>query len=330
MRLILSIALMLLCVPTFSGISRLPLFGPAVSFSASPVPLDSKHPARRRLGALIFERGYRLTSSDPGFGGFSSLVVDRGHFLLLNDGGNFMRFSLDSSGILSARSSGFLLGGPSRGWEKRDRDSESMSYDPVSRRLWVGFENFNEIWRYSPGLARAETHSAPPLMRRWPRNLGAESMVRLGNGQFVVIAEANPWPHGIGRAAILFAGDPTVMPRRSLQFSYLPPKGYDPSDAAALPGGSLIVLNRRFAFDTGFTAILTVIDLQKVKPGARIAGRPIAAFKGSVTRDNFEGVAVTQEADGTKLWLVTDDNQSLFQQTLLMKFKLDDAGVPRR
>lgn len=330
MRLFLSIAMLLLFVPGWSGASRLPLLDRSAKFHAVPVPLDTAHPGRRRLGALQFERGYRLESDDPAFGGFSSMFVSGDRFTLLSDGGNYVGFTLDAAGGLHARTVGSLPGGPGRGWDKRDRDSESMAYDPVSRRLWVGFENFNQIWRYSPGFARAEAHSAPPAMKHWPANEGPEAMARLGDGRFIVLAEDDPWPGGIGRAAILFAGDPTRSPRRSIRFSYLPPRGYDPSDAAQLPDGRLIVVNRRATIEQGFTAILTIVDIDGIRPGVAIAGREIARFEGSTTRDNYEAIAVVQEADGTKLWIASDDNQSLFEKSLLMKFRLDGAVIPRR
>ncbi len=330
MRVLLSVVLMLLFIPSWSVFSRLPLLDRSAPFSAVPVLLDRAHPERKRIGALIFERGYRLESDDPAFGGFSSLIVSGDRFLLLNDGGNFIRFALGPRGDLRDRATGYLPGGPGTGWEKRDRDAESMTYDPATRRFWVGFENYNEIWRYSEGLARVESHAAPPAMAAWPLNVGAEAMVRLHDGRFVVFAEDDPWPHGVGRAAILFAGDPTRGPRRGFRFSYLPPKGYDPSDMAELPDGRLIILNRRVTLAAGFTAIVTIVDLGGVLPGARIAGYEIARFEGSITRDNFEGIAVVQERDGTKLWLVTDDNQAFFEESLLMKFRLDDAVLPRR
>ena len=38
---------------------------------------------------------------------------------------------------------------------------------------------------------------------------------------------------------------------------------------------------------------------------------------------SFRMVATTQEKGATIVWLVSDDNQSLLQRTLLLKFRLD-------
>ena len=72
-------------------------------------------------------------------------------------------------------------------------------------------------------------------MADWAPNGGAESMVRLADGSFIVICETDPWPHGKGRAAICFTGDPTIHPRAGFTFSFLPPPGFNPSDVTGCP-----------------------------------------------------------------------------------------------
>src|SRR3546814_15328040 len=87
-----------------------------------------------------------------------------------------------------------LPDGPGAGWEKLDRDSESLAVDPATGDHWVGFENSNDIWRYDAGFTRALGHVAPPAMHNWPDNGGAESQVRLPSGGFFAISETAHWP----------------------------------------------------------------------------------------------------------------------------------------
>ena len=56
-----------------------------------------------------------------------------------------------------------------------------------------------------------------------------------------------------------------------------------------------------------------------------IRGRSIAALAPPLVHDNFEGMAITREGGATILWLVSDDNQSMLQRTLLLKFALEEA-----
>ena len=87
-----------------------------------------------------------------------------------------------------------LPDGPGAGWDKADRDSESMTRDPATGTHWVGFENSNEIWRYDDDFTRATGRVAPPTMRGWSENGGAESLLRLADGSFVTVSETAHWP----------------------------------------------------------------------------------------------------------------------------------------
>lgn len=328
-----SVLLALLFVPSWSTVPRLPLLGAKPRFTVAPVVLYPESPARRRIGSLVFERGYRLRSSDPAFGGFSSLIVDDDRFTLLSDGGNIVRFRLDAKGRVTDRHFAELPAGPGSGWEKSDRDSESMTRDPATGTIWVGFENTNAIWAYTPGLVKPLRHEAPGAMRDWPTNGGVEAMARLRGGAFILLSETGFWRGQKGRdmAGIRFDGDPTLPNRRGFRFSYRPPAGYKPTDIAELPGRGLLVLNRRFRVTNGFRVVLTLVDPAQIKPGAIVHGREVARFAPPTLADNFEGVAIVREADGgAGLWIVSDDNQSRLQQTLLLKFRIDGARIGTR
>jgi hypothetical protein len=321
--ILLSFLTVCLLCPTYAGRERLPLLKKSGRISASPVMLDPSDPRRQRVGALTFLGGIALDSDDPAFGGFSSMVVRGDRFTLLSDGGNIVRFRMDGAFRLSAGQFGNLSGGPGKGWLKVDRDSESMTTDGRGT-YWVGFETFNQIWRYSPDIMGPGKSAAPPAMRTWPENLGAESLVRLHDGRFLTIGEyAHPRHHKELRVALVFSGDPIRRPDTGFAFSYRPPAGYDPSDATELPDGRIIVLNRGFKAPFNWSAVLTLIDPKAIRQGAVVAGREIARFAEPLTTDNYEALAITREDGATILWMASDDNQSILQRSLLMKFRLD-------
>lgn len=330
MRILLSLLFVLLFVPGWAGEPRLPLFGTRPRIAVHPVILEPGHPPRTRLGALEFVGGLRFSSRDPAFGGYSAMAIAGDRFTLLSDGGLIFGFEMD--GALRPRNFRFgqLPGGPGTGWAKLDRDSESLTIDPVSRRAWVGFERFNQIWRYSADLSRVEAYAAPTGMETWSKASGPEAMVRLRSGRFVVLAESpRPLP-GEPPRALMFDRDPTQHGARGFGFTYVPAEGYRPVDVAELPDGRLLVLERRFALRSGFTAKLALVDARTIRPGARVSGRVIATFAAPVVHDNFEGLAITREGRDTMVWIVSDDNQGWFQQTLLLKFRLIDVPKTRR
>jgi hypothetical protein len=323
MRILWAVLIILLLVPTWAGLSRKDSLGPVARVTVAPVTIRTD--GGRTVGALMFVRGYRLRSPDPVFGGFSSLLVDGDRFTLLSDGGDIVRFHLSAGGQLSAAQFGALPAGPGTGWLKEDRDSESMTRDSATGAVWVGFEGYNQIWRYTPGLTRAEARIWPCAMRGWPDNGGPETMVRLRDGRFIVISEQQEGARGVGRVGLVFARDPTRAPAHPLRFTYLPPAGYEPTDAAELPDGRVVLLNRRFQLLSGFTAVMTIIDPAAIRAGGLLKAQEVARFSGDVLHDNYEGIAVVRDGADTMLWIVSDDNQSMFQQTLLLQFRLNPA-----
>jgi hypothetical protein len=206
--------------------------------------------------------------------------------------------------------------GPGPPGDKSDRDVESLVVH--GSEAWVGYEQANAIWRYDRRRFDPRSSAAPPVMREWSDNAGPEAMVRLRDGRFLVFAEG----HGGDSEAVLFAGDPSAAGTPALRLRYRPPEGYRITDAALLPDGRLVLLNRNVGLFAGFTARLTVAVWPRLADRALIAGREIAAFEGSVTRDNLEALSVTREGARTILWIASDDNYNPLQRTLLMKFAL--------
>ncbi|MCW4461725.1 esterase-like activity of phytase family protein [Sphingomonas sp. BT-65] len=323
MRILLSVLLLLLFVPSWSGDERLALLPAKAEMAAHPMALDWRDPARVKLGGLTFLGGVYLTGPKPAFGGFSAMTVEGDRFTLLSDGGNIVSFRMGRDWQARAPRFAELPDGPGRGWHKSERDSESLTRDPATGQLWVGFERANQIWRYAPGFARAEAHAAPPAMAEWPDNGGAEAMARLRDGSFIVLSESEDGDAKGTRRGLWFAGDPVRAPRRGFAFSYRPPKGFKPTDIAELPDGRLVVLNRKASLREMFTAVVAIVDRGAVGAGRIATGREIARFAAPVVHDNFEAVAVTREGRDTILWIASDDNQWRLQRSLLLKFRLD-------
>ena len=317
MRFLLALAALLL-LATFSppGTYR-PAPPPAVSLIRfEAVPLDAGDPGRRRLGRLTFLGGWRLTSNDPRFGGLSSLHVEAGEALAFSDSGWMIRFPLPGGSDEVRGHIQAVADGPGAAVRKSLRDIESMAVD--GNRVWLGFERRNAIWRYNRRSWHAETGAAPPDMRHWPANRGAEAMVRFPDGRFLVLAEG----HGHGGPALLFAGDPAVEGTPVTVMRYQPPDGYRATDAALLPDGRILVLNRRWRLLEGLSAKLTLLH-GRLSPGAMLRGEEVADFHRPVTFDNMEGLSVTREGGRTIVWMTSDDNYSPLQRTLLMKFVLE-------
>jgi hypothetical protein len=288
--------------------------------SAMPIPIDPADPAHVSFGGLRYLAGWRLTSRQRDFGGYSALAVDGDHFLALADTGHYLRFRMARPGVIDEARFGTLPAFPANAGRPGERDSESMAVGPDGD-IWVGFENYNAVLRYAPGFGRLVSMARPPAMRDWAVNLGAESMARLADGRFVIFCEGKEIAPDV-HAALMFPGDPADRKNIPFQFGYRPPRGYVPTDAQQLPDGRIIVLNRHFGLLDGFWAAVAIVDTARIAPGATVTGELVATFKPPLNIDNMEGISVTREGGRTVIWMISDDNQMPFEKTLLLKFQL--------
>ncbi|HYW16564.1 MAG TPA: esterase-like activity of phytase family protein [Allosphingosinicella sp.] len=282
----------------------------------APVPLSEESPGLKRVGRLAFLGAWAVNGNDARIGGVSALHVEGGEALAMSDAGWRIRLPLPQGGAPVRAQVAMVEEGPGPAGDKVNRDIESLVVHGSD--AWLGFEQANAIWRYDRRSFARRSSAAPPAIREWSNNAGPEAMARLPDGRFLVLAEGD----GGDSEAVLFSGDPAVAGTRALRLRYRPPEGYRVTDAAALPDGRLVFLNRKVGLFAGFTAKVTVAGLPRLADRALIAGIEIAAFEGSVTRDNLEALSLTREGSRTILWIASDDNFNPFQRTLLMKFAL--------
>ncbi len=294
---------------------------------AEPVLLDSADPARRDIGGLHFLGGWVLTSDDPEFGGISAMVLDGDGFVAISDAGGLFRFALNGEGVITRADIAQLSAGPipDDGGEvrKQDRDAEGLAHDPGTGRYWVAFERANGFWRFDSAFDRSEANIAPEEMEDWPANGGPEAMVRLADGRFLVFSEAGDGP-GDSREVLLFSGDPVEAGPPPLRLGYRPPGEHRITDAALLPDGRLLVLNRDFSIFAGVSVIVSIVSLDTLAAGTILEGDIVARLDPPVTIDNMEALAVEERNGRTIIWMASDDNFNPLQRTLLLQFELLD------
>jgi hypothetical protein len=299
---------------------------PVVDTASQDIAVHALGYPAGRAGALRFIRGWRLSSSNAMFGGFSSLAVtgpDR--FQLVADNGYWARFAvLPGDRVADARIGKIPVPGGNVG-KKSKSDVEALLFDPATGQSRVALEFVNEVWRLDPTLGRIESRSALPRPH-WPKNSGPEAMARLPDGRIVIFSEnADDDPRG--REALLFEGDPSVPGTRAQRFHYDAEGKGAVSDATTLPDGRILLVHRQVGFDPVFTTTVAIVDPADIRPGAVLRSRTIGRVPGALA-DNYEGAAVTTDGARIFLWLVSDDNFNRWQRSLLIQFEL--VGLPVR
>lgn len=303
---------------TIAPVPPLPPLAPAADtyVTATPVALDEDDPGRRRLGPLLFLRGWELDSPDLRFGGISSMQLEGDVVTAISDSGTLLRFPLPRwEGRRPLRVERLPLAGTS----KHMHDSEALLI--ADGRAWIALERQNAIMRFRRSDWRHESVARPRPMRRWPWQTGPEAMVRLPDGRFLVFAEGRTGD--AHSPVVLFDGDPAEPATGWQVLRYRRAPGYRPTEAALLPDGRILVLNRRFDWFQGISASLVIVDPARLEAGRTLAGETIAELAPPLTVDNMEAMTVTREGGRTIVRIASDDNFMNLQRTLLLEFALE-------
>ncbi|RQH07640.1 esterase-like activity of phytase family protein [Bradyrhizobium sp. RP6] len=309
----------------------------SVEVNARSIPnFERRDRSRTRFGSLEYRSGMVLTSPYRGFGGLSGLRFLDGkgeRFLAISDQGGWFTGAIRYSGRemtgLSDVEAAPLLGAEGRPiTEKRLWwDSESLARD--GNLVYVGLERVNQILRYDFAKggtrARGEVIGVPPALRKLPYNKGLEAMVVVPKGKDqnmplagTLIAFSERGLDANGNLVAFLIGGPTPG-----QFSVRRTETYDISDAVLLPSGELLILERKFSWFTGVNIRIRSIPLKSIAPGALVDGPALFAADLGHEIDNMEGIDAHVTSEGeTVLTLVSDDNFSMLQRTLLLQFTL--------
>lgn len=280
-----------------------------------------------RVGELRLMQAWQLDSPSHMFGGLSALRWRADDsFQAVSDSGAVVRFALPGGRAAARRMLTRMRPMPGlMGPDGLAVDMESITSDPARGQSWIGFESANAIVRYTKNLM-VDGVARPRAMRDWGVNSGPEALVRLADGRFIVLAEGRTWTDGPS-PALLFADDP-VAGAQPLRFQFDRPPGYRPVDMIALPDGRVLVLLRRvqLALPPHFSGALMVLDPATIKQGKVWRGRIITVLDDPLPTDNYEGLALGKVTpDGMDLWLISDDNNSAFQRTLLLQLHWPNA-----
>lgn len=294
--------------PPFDG-------APIARLRAEPVTLHPDDPDRVRVGSLRFRRGWSLESDDRRFGGISAMAVEGESVTALSDTGILFRFRLPAGPVQDMEVRPLPQ---RRGEPKSAHDSEALWVEGDT--AWVAFERTNRIARYDRRDWQLRSEHRPRAMRRWPSNTGPEALVRLPDGRFLVFAEGRGG--GSASAVLLFASDPAMEGEEPQRLSFRPAPGFRVTDAALLPDGRVMVLQRRFRLIAGGAARLSVIDPDAIGANGELEGRLLAEIARPLTIDNMEALSVAREDGRILVRLASDDNYMSMQRSLLLEFEL--------
>jgi hypothetical protein len=294
--------------------------------------------ADRPAGPLVFRAGLKLTSAYAGFGGLSGLwrSPEGGELIAISDNAQWLTASFLT---LNGRLAG--LGGARMG-PILDEDGSALrhgsAYDTEALALvegtaFVASERTHEVRRFAWGESRMRARGVPLAMPPEVKNLpGNRSLEALG---------VAPRAHALAGAVIAIAEQarlgedaPTrgwiLTGRTTGAFDVARHDGYDITDIAFLDSGESLLLERRYSVASGPACRIRRLGADAIRPGALADGPVLFEADDRFEIDNMEGIAIHRDpASGeTIVTLVSDDNFSPLQRTLLLEFALAGNSQP--
>lgn len=309
----------------------------AIEINARPIThFETANASKRRFGLLEYRGGLVLNSPAEAFGGYSGLLIEPNgrRIFSISDEGSWLAAEIVYDGDTPVRLQNARIG-PIQGTggrplnKKRDLDAEALalvSGNLSNGTVLIGFERNHRIGRFPivNGSLRPPTGylPLPPDARRMDANKSFEAVTVLRGGPYkdAVIAFAERFLDKNGHhTGWLWAHN--GAPQR---LSVPDIDGFDLTDAASLPDGTLLLLERRFRWTEGVKMRIRRFGASTIKPGAVLDGETLIEANMSYQIDNMEGLALHQNARGeTILTLISDNNfNPILQRTLLLQFAL--------
>lgn len=290
-----------------------------------------------QYGPLMFLGGLELSSSNGRFGGYSGLLTlnNGSDIIAISDRGHWLRGELSQTSrgkplkLLGAETA-TLLDSKGRKLKRTYRaDTEGLSIGGSANtpRIFVSHEGKGGIMTYplnlKTGEERAKHLLIPKEIRGLAKNKSLESVAVAPpnsplSGAIITIAErGKSLKHN--RPAWIIGGP------RPGKFWIGKQGNYDVTDAAFLPNGDLLILERLFNLSEGLGMRIRQLDGSNLRPDHLHTGKTLLTADFSYQIDNMEALSVHMNAFGeTVLSLMSDDNRSFLQRTLLLRFILTD------
>lgn len=301
----------------------------AVEVASTPIErFDFKTPVGATFGALVFLGGVELSSADPEFGGLSGLRLHAGgkRFTTISDRGIWFTGEIAYEGSRPVAVSGVTrVATPGRDGKplagRRGFDTEGLEID--GRTAWITTERVHWLTRYAldengrpAGAGKAM--ALPKGAAGASSNGGYEAIAKLPSGALVILAQNHRDFDDAHRGYVVGGKTPFA-------FAVKRTDDFLPTDLTRLPGGGLALLERLYKPPFSHAIRIKRLSEADIKPDATIDGPVLLEATLAQTIDNFEGISAHRGADGrTVLTVVSDDNFSPIQRTLLMQFALTD------
>ncbi|MEZ5825307.1 MAG: esterase-like activity of phytase family protein [Geminicoccaceae bacterium] len=285
----------------------------------------------RRIDGIDSYRSFRLSSSDPRFGGLSGALWMDGRLYLVSDRATLFRATprFDGQGLIDDLTDWQAADLEDFDIRRSRLDVESLA-GAGHDRLMIALEDQSGLRVLDLGerTAGMKPSGYSAGFRELGGNEGIEAIATLPGGSMLAFSEGERLGRGHAASVIDSNGHQSL--------SYRTASGFAVTGADRL-GAEIFVLERRFGLLSGWQARVSRFDVSALDralkgegPDREIDPHALVHLHPPIRTDNFEGIAVRKTGDNhVAVTLVSDDNFSPFQDTLLLDFAIADNPNPR-
>ena len=251
----------------------------------------------------------------PELHGLSDLKIDGDRAWAVSDFGDLVRFTirLDARGRLTSASDAISrpLTGPDGAilTPKANADAEGLTLLPDGRVL-ISFERDHRIWSYDAGANQRPVIVSTPH-HPFPGNKGIEGLSAAPDGKWLALGES-------GGAWLCDDSGCEPLPNAPTDYT----DGFLTTGADIDPAGGWFIVQRLFVPPLNLQA-----RVRHMAPDGTLS-EPLIHLRPPASTDNFEGIAAVPTATGTRLYLLSDDNDTFVQKTLLLAFDVRPVPTP--
>jgi hypothetical protein len=195
-------------------------------------------------------------------------------------------------------------------------DAEGMSFSYDKKHILVSFERHHRVIRYNPNDKKLlPVKDYKPFDKKdLPFNESYESVLALNDKSIIAFPERHEIQEETLRGFYLMNDGKTL---KNIHLKRL--GGFWLTDLAELSNGDFVTLERSFSLFQGMAMQMRHIKRDDFLSGAVADGEIIFNMNTGDGVDNFEGLDIIHNKDGTNLmYIVSDNNFATFQKTLIL------------
>ena len=279
-------------------------------------------------GALELEAALVLNSDDSDFGGLSGLWLSprSDRLIAASDRGILWTAALahdDQGRLRGIQGWRSLMPRVVPGDDPDEIDAESLAGDRDGG-LVIAYEDDHRLRRLPLDDLGAEPAVLPtPPIPAGTENAGIEALTDLAEGALLALSEGVTDRNGDLAGWLIRGERPEAL--GYVRTGDFVPTGIDRLDDV------LFVVERRFNWLGGFATRIVALPADDAVPGARLGGVELARIERPLIGENFEGIVARHGPDGRiHLYLLSDDNFFLLQQTILLQLSIGPEALERR